>query len=125
MPRRCVEILSENDSITSAERQDHRLEGESGREEPLWPWVRLLQIHDLRARSVGEVTCELEIDGKGRDGDEETDSPICFELVHFVSVIPEGLSAGYSRRVTRLGGCCLPVYHGQPHAPCPFENCRG
>lgn len=50
------------DRITAAERKNHGLHGEGGREEPSRPRICLLQVDHLRTRSVGKVRRELEVD---------------------------------------------------------------
>lgn len=50
------------DSIATAERQNHRLDGEGGREEPPRSRICLLEVDNLGAGAIGKVGCVLKVD---------------------------------------------------------------
>ena len=68
-------IASRTDGVSTAERQDNRLDSESNRKEVFWPWICLLKVNNFRAGSVGEVRRVFEIYAERGKGSQKADGP--------------------------------------------------
>jgi hypothetical protein len=62
--------------VTTAERENDRVERKGDRKKMPRPRICLFEIDNFRARSVGEIAGELEIDREASDGQKYANHPV-------------------------------------------------
>lgn len=69
-------LIPRTDRVSTAERQDNRLDGKSDRKQVLWSRKCLLRINHLGTRSIRKIRGVFEMHTERRDGREKAEEPV-------------------------------------------------